>query len=353
MSMGLAEFAVHKMWRFVLCHVDGEVLMQVGSGQHLASVLQWDDWHCSYVQVHVVELCTDGAHMLMPVCVGNIQLDDVDLAVRLRGIGNTVTVLKSALVLSFCFLCPQSCNVNSSSRTDYVSYAQMVYICSCQFALLIFRKWVVQAISEHVEEYAAHCTRSVFHPGAQISSSWLVERWRLAGVRAFRRLRHDEAELAGRLHAIGSTVPVVKSALVSSCRIACAQTNYFNSSHRTAYHSCFILCRGLVYGRCLEKCKNISSGLRVRYVGLVLSRIGASYDVEASVLLGDAFLQLDDSELAGPLRASGSPATLLKSALVSSCRIACVQSNNINSSDTTAYVSMKLCWIGGPYYVEA
>ncbi|OEH75709.1 hypothetical protein cyc_08183 [Cyclospora cayetanensis] len=56
--------------------------------------------------------------------------------------------------------------------------------------------------------------------------------------------------------------------------------------------------------------------------------------------------QLDDAELAGGQDASGSRAPVLKSALVLSCRIACVQGNNVNSSNTTAYISMGVCQSG-------
>ncbi|OEH77595.1 hypothetical protein cyc_06391 [Cyclospora cayetanensis] len=59
-------------------------------------------------------------------------------------------------------------------------------------------------------------------------------------------------------------------------------------------------------------------------------------------------LRQDDAELGGGLEASGSRDPVLESAFVSQCRVACVQNNNINSSNPIAYWLKLQATIGGP-----
>ncbi|OEH75377.1 hypothetical protein cyc_00529 [Cyclospora cayetanensis] len=61
-----------------------------------------------------------------------------------------------------------------------------------------------------------------------------------------------------------------------------------------------------------------------------------------AVAYNAAFALMDEAELADAVEDTGSPASVLKSALVSSCRIACAQSNNINNGNRTAYAVRSL-----------
>ncbi|OEH77621.1 hypothetical protein cyc_08178 [Cyclospora cayetanensis] len=72
-------------------------------------------------------LCADGAHLLMPVCVGAVQLvgcagqDDAELAGCVDASGSTISVPLSVWVSSCGIACVESNNINSSNRTAYVS----------------------------------------------------------------------------------------------------------------------------------------------------------------------------------------------------------------------------------------
>ncbi|OEH80177.1 hypothetical protein cyc_07383 [Cyclospora cayetanensis] len=59
--------------------------------------------------------------------------------------------------------------------------------------------------------------------------------WILAGVLANRRLWQDDVKLTDDQEASGHRAPVLKSALVSSCRFGCAQSNNISTSNRAAY----------------------------------------------------------------------------------------------------------------------
>ncbi|OEH78439.1 hypothetical protein cyc_06751 [Cyclospora cayetanensis] len=131
-------------------------------------------------------------------------------------------------------------------------------------------------------------------------------------------LPEDDAELAASLNASGITVPVLQSALVSSCPIAYAGITNINSGNRIAYagehfHSAW-----------LRKC------------ALCMQR---KWVVQAVWVMGD------DAESAESLYASGSTVPVHQSALAFSWHIPCAQTNNVNSGNRTAHVSMVLCRI--------
>ncbi|OEH74787.1 hypothetical protein cyc_06379 [Cyclospora cayetanensis] len=134
-----------------------------------------------------------------------------------------------------------------------------------------------------------------------MSSSWVVQA--MCGVRWFRRLLQYDAELAGSLESSGSTVPVLQSAPVL-CRIACDESNNVNSGNRTVYAS-------------IGLCQNST----------LLSADGAHMLMSVCV---------------GHVQKVG----CARRVRLRWCRIACAIINNINSSNTIAYVSMGLCPIG-------
>ncbi|OEH80335.1 hypothetical protein cyc_00009 [Cyclospora cayetanensis] len=178
------------------------------------------------------------------------------------------------------------------------------------------------------EEYAAHCTQSVslayfvmrlFADGAHmlmpvcvgdyqqelfgttgLIDMWFGVLWRLAGVRAFRRLWQVDAELACSVDVSGS----------------------------------------LFHGMWIMKwlCADGAHLLMPVYVGDV-QKVGCARQVRRPCVRRQS---QDDADLAGPLESSGSAVSMLYSALLWSCCIACAQSNDISSSNRSAYVSFAL-----------
>ncbi|OEH80080.1 hypothetical protein cyc_06550 [Cyclospora cayetanensis] len=233
-------------------------------------------------------------------------------------------------------------------------------------------------------EYALSCRRSCVLES--LAGRWLVNIWMLhdsvsalfafKGVRALRRLWQDDAELAGGVEASGSRAPMVESALVSSCAIACIQGNNVNSNNRMVYEvrSLHAHVWGVECGFTCSLCADGAHMLMPVYVGDLqevgcASRVGfgcggeyaanVSSNINSSNRMayvkariggpsGLLVQERDDVELAGGVGGSGSRAPVLKSALVSSYPIACAQSNNINSSNRTAYWPKVKARIGGP-----
>ncbi|OEH75913.1 hypothetical protein cyc_00006 [Cyclospora cayetanensis] len=261
--------------------------------------------------------------------------DDAELAGPLDASGSMVSVLKSALLSSCRIACAQSNNINSSNRTSYATMG------SCRIGAL----WD----AEEDAELAGALDASL--PNLKVT---------IRGAGVMHVQERDDAELAGPLDASGSTVSVHQSALVSSCRIPCAQSSNINSSNRTVYDdaelagsadvsgSMVSVLESALVSSCRIACvqsSNINISNRIAYVlfgtsGLIDMWFGVLWRL-ASVF---AFRRLwqDDAELAGALDASGSVVPVRESALVSSCRIACAQSNNINSSNRIAYGSLRL-----------
>ncbi|OEH76057.1 hypothetical protein cyc_06713 [Cyclospora cayetanensis] len=175
-------------------------------------------------------LCADGARLLMPVCVGDLQKEHAELAGVQEASGSRASVLKSPLVSSCRIAYVQGNNVNSSNTVVYVMAGEGV---GCS---MLSKKWVVQVewgldVGADKQPMCRRCCLVPLVPYTCGAGCYCTP----AGVRASRRLRQDDAELAGGQEASGSRAPVLKSALVSSCRIACAQGNNVNSSNRMVY----------------------------------------------------------------------------------------------------------------------
>ncbi|OEH75019.1 hypothetical protein cyc_01548 [Cyclospora cayetanensis] len=205
-----------------------------------------------------------------------VLMDDPDSADCLQAIDSMASVLKSALVSSCSIACGQNNDVSDSNAIEYV----------------LMRVWGIAA-SSNVEAClcadAAHLLMPVCVGDVQLVGD--ASHVRVAGdsqALAFRQLLEDDAELAGCLD---------------------------------------------------DPVAEVGSAIHVRlctYGGHLLMAVCVGDFQEASVLLGDTFLWLEDARFAGPLHAIGSPATLITCALVSSCCIACAQSNNIESSQEAA-----------------
>ncbi|OEH75771.1 hypothetical protein cyc_08122 [Cyclospora cayetanensis] len=123
----------------------------------------------------------------------------------------------------------------------------------------------------------------------------------LAGIIGLRGLWQDDAELAGGQEASGSRAPVLKSALVSSCRIGCAQSSNINSSNTTVYAVRYL--HAQVWGVvCAFSCRLCADGAYL----LMLFCVGDFQDVCSG--------NQDDAELAGVLESSPSTVALLNTA---------------------------------------
>ncbi|OEH74091.1 hypothetical protein cyc_00008 [Cyclospora cayetanensis] len=161
-----------------------------------------------------------------------------------------------------------------------------------------------------------------------------------------KRLWEDDAELGGGLEASGRMSPVLKSALVWSCRIACGQSNNVNSSSRIACEYgampiwCLIRLGRLFQGMFMENC--LCADVSHWLMPICVRDFQLCYWVLAGMRTFRRVWE-DDAELGGGLEASGSMPPVLKSALVWSCRIAYRQSNDVNSSNRSAHESMALC----------
>ncbi|OEH74914.1 hypothetical protein cyc_06748 [Cyclospora cayetanensis] len=191
---GDAEFVGCHIWMFVLRQVYGEVVMHVGSGQVIASVLQWDGNNLNSSN-RATYWWKVKARIGGPSGILVQERDDAELADGVEASGSSAPVLKSALVSSCRIACVQRNNVNRSNRSTYA------------------------VRSLHPQVWGVECVFSC----------------RLAGVPANRGLWQGDAELTDDQEASGSSASVLKSALVSSCRIACAQSNNISTSNRTAY----------------------------------------------------------------------------------------------------------------------
>ncbi|OEH74852.1 hypothetical protein cyc_01471 [Cyclospora cayetanensis] len=349
-------------------------------------------------------LCADGAHLLMPLSLCDVQ-DDAELVGSLHASGSTVAVHKSALVSSCRIVCAQSNNVNSGNRSAHEvgcashvrfgcggGYVANVSLCADGEHLLMpvsfcdvqevgcashvrygtMLSWQVLCAPVAVGLLCFNlrwCRLVVLHvPKATISiarieplmlcaaGAHLLMPISFCDAQLVRCASHVRTMLSSPVEVNGSTVAVLQCALVSSCRIAYAQSNNLNKVSRIAYvrMGCaeFVLCKTLCAdGTHLLMPACVGDVQQVRSASHVQFGCGGGYAANVSLCAAGAHLlmpvcvgdvQKDDAELAGSPCANGSTVAVHKSALVSSCRVTCAQSNNINRSNSIAYVNLAL-----------